>query len=333
MDTTFPTGVAPATVSVACIGDVPAPNTALVTGVSDNCAANPAVAFVSDVSDGNTCPETITRTYAVIDDCGNATNITQLILINDNIDPTGVAPSALSVQCIGDVPAADPNAVTGVSDNCTANPIVAHVGDVSSGTTCPEVITRTYSITDDCGNSTTVTQTITVNDNTDPVITCNQTTDELFTTTGVNCPDYTSTVTATDNCTNNLTITQTPPVGTALSVGVNTVQVVVTDDCGNTAACQVEVTVQDNVGIEDNGVLNGLMLYPNPVRDELNVVFSTALENVALRLYDASGKLVLEVKESYASEVKLSTSSFATGIYQLTVSTPTEFVTYKISKM
>ncbi len=333
VDTTFPTGVAPATVSVACIGDVPAPNTALVTGVSDNCAANPAVTFVSDVSDGNTCPETITRTYAVIDDCGNATNITQLILVNDNIDPTGVAPSALSVQCIGDVPAADPNAVTGVSDNCTANPTVAHVGDVSSGTTCPEVITRTYSITDDCGNSTTVTQTITVNDNTDPVITCNQTTDELFTTTGVNCPDYTSTVTATDNCTNNLTITQTPPVGTALSVGVNTVQVVVTDDCGNTAACQVEVTVQDNVGIEDNGVLNGLMLYPNPVRDELNVVFSTALENVALRLYDASGKLVLEVKESYASELKLSTSSFATGIYQLTVSTPTEFVTYKISKM
>jgi hypothetical protein len=62
-------------------------------------------------------------------------------------------------------------------------------------------------------------------------------------------------------------------------------------------------------------------------------VFNTVLEKVALRLYDASGKLVFELEDSNASELKLSTSSLATGIYQLTVSTPMGFVTYKISKM
>ena len=40
----------------------------------------------------------------------------------------------------------------------------------SSGT-CPLVITRTYVITDACGNSATVTHTINVDDNTAPVIT------------------------------------------------------------------------------------------------------------------------------------------------------------------
>ena len=40
----------------------------------------------------------------------------------------------------------------------------------SSGT-CPLVITRTYVITDACGNSATVTHTISVDDNTAPVIT------------------------------------------------------------------------------------------------------------------------------------------------------------------
>ena len=34
--------------------------------------------------------------------------------------------------------------------------------------TCPEVITRTYSVTDACGNSINVTQTITVDDNINP---------------------------------------------------------------------------------------------------------------------------------------------------------------------
>ncbi|MDZ7633746.1 MAG: hypothetical protein U5L72_04660 [Bacteroidales bacterium] len=32
---------------------------------------NPVVAFVSDVSDGSSCPEVITRTYSVTDACGN----------------------------------------------------------------------------------------------------------------------------------------------------------------------------------------------------------------------------------------------------------------------
>ncbi|MDG0974263.1 MAG: HYR domain-containing protein [Crocinitomicaceae bacterium] len=321
---------APANTTIECDESTDPTNTGQLAATT-SCAGTTVITY-ADATSG-TCPVAITRTWTITDGCGNTETYQQVITVVDTTFPVGVAPATVTVACIEDVPAADPNALTGVSDNCTANPTVAHVGDVSSGTTCPEVITRTYSITDDCGNSTTVTQTITVNDNTDPVITCNQTTDELFTTSGVNCPDYTSTVTATDNCTNNLTITQTPPSGTPLSVGLNTVQVVVTDDCGNTAACQVEVTVQDNVGLENNGGLNGLMLYPNPVSDELNVVFNTVLEKVALRLYDASGKLVFELEDSNASELKLSTSSLATGIYQLTVSTPMGFVTYKISKM
>ena len=47
----------------------------------DNCTTNPVVAFLSDVSDGNLCPETITRTYSVTDDCGNETLVTQTIII------------------------------------------------------------------------------------------------------------------------------------------------------------------------------------------------------------------------------------------------------------
>ena len=76
----------------------------VVTDEADNCSA-PVVAFVSDVSDSGTCPEIITRTYSVTDDCGNQILVTQTITVDDDIDPTASNPAPVTVQCIGDVPA------------------------------------------------------------------------------------------------------------------------------------------------------------------------------------------------------------------------------------
>ena len=73
-----------------------------------------------------------------------------------------VTTAPVTVQCLVDVPAPDITVVTDEADNCTAAPVVAFVSDVSDGNTCPEVIIRTYSITDDCNNQILVTQTITV---------------------------------------------------------------------------------------------------------------------------------------------------------------------------
>ena len=77
----------------------------MVTDEADNTGV-PTVAFVSDVSDGNTCPETITRTYSVTDDCGNQILVTQTITVNDITPPVLAAPPAnITVECAGDVPA------------------------------------------------------------------------------------------------------------------------------------------------------------------------------------------------------------------------------------
>jgi hypothetical protein len=90
--------------------------------------------------------------------------VTQTITVNDDIDPTASNPAPVNVQCIADVPAPDILVVTDESDNCTANPVVAFVSDAPDGNTCPLVIQRTYSVTDECNNQILVTQTITVND-------------------------------------------------------------------------------------------------------------------------------------------------------------------------
>ena len=108
------------------------------------------------------------RTYSVTDDCGNTMNVTQTITVDDVTPPTASNPQPFNVECTADIPASDITAVTDALDNCTVSPVVAFVSDVSDGNTCPEVITRTYSVTDDCGNTMNVTQTITVDDVTPP---------------------------------------------------------------------------------------------------------------------------------------------------------------------
>ena len=126
--------------------------------------------------------------------------VTQTITINDITPPTASNPAPVIVDCIGDVPAADVTVVTDETDNCVAPIVVAFVSDVPDGASCPLTITRTYSITDACGNQNLVTQSIMVNDiipptatNPSPIIVsgCN---------TAVPAPDISFVTDAADNC-------------------------------------------------------------------------------------------------------------------------------------
>ncbi|WP_439648440.1 HYR-like domain-containing protein, partial [Aquimarina aggregata] len=161
-DTTDPTASNPAAINAQC--SAPAPDVTVVTDEADNCGTA-TVAFVSDVSDGNSNPEAITRTYSVTDAAGNSINVTQIITINDTTDPTASNPAGINAQCA--TPAPDVTVVTDEADNC-GTATVAFVSDVSDGNSNPEEIIRTYSVTDGAGNSINVTQTITINDTTDP---------------------------------------------------------------------------------------------------------------------------------------------------------------------
>src|SRR6185503_16988951 len=127
---------------------------------------------------GVVCGGTITRTYTVADDCGNTTSCTQIITVNDDTDPSITCPGAVTVQCSGNVPPAATTIAAFVllggtaSDNCDTDLTLSHVDGPLTGGICGGTITRTYTVADDCGNTTSCTQIITVNDDTDPSITC-----------------------------------------------------------------------------------------------------------------------------------------------------------------
>ena len=153
--------------------------------IEDACTADTnLVVTSSDASDGNTCPEVITRTYTVTDACSNASvDIVHTITIDDTTAPV-VSGSITASDVEGCDASAAPAAETTVAglegltgdlaieDACTADTnLVVTSSDASDGNTCPEVITRTYTVTDACSNaSVDIVHTITIDDTTAPVV-------------------------------------------------------------------------------------------------------------------------------------------------------------------
>ncbi len=247
-DTTLPTASNPVGITAQCVA--PTPDPTVVIDETDNCGAAPTVAFVGDVSNGMTCPETITRTYSVTDPCGNSINVTQTITLNDTTLPTASNPGPINVECAA-APMPDPTVVTDEADNCGTAPTVAFVSDVSDGMSCPETITRTYSVTDLCGNAINVTQDILINDTTDPTAICPPILVlECDGDYAAEIATWLATASGTDGCSATLTITNDYVTGTlpALSCDATTgltVLFTVTDDCGNSDTCTSTIVITD----------------------------------------------------------------------------------------
>ena len=123
---------------------------------TDNCVGTivgiPDVAFPIE-NQGNTV---ITWTYE--DGNGQIITQTQNVILTDITPPSASNPVPISVSCPSDIPAPDINVVVDEMDNCVV-PTVSFVADVSDGNICNnEIITRTYSVTDDAGNQILVQQ-------------------------------------------------------------------------------------------------------------------------------------------------------------------------------
>lgn len=164
-DQTPPAAKCPSNITVACAGLVPPANTALVTG-TDNCTGAVTKQYAGDAISDQTCTNRflVTRTYQLIDLCGNIGACTQQITVSDQKAPTSITcPPNITVT--GQLPTVNPEAVTASGENCGGVILKNHVEDLISDRTCEGgyLLTRVYSAADDCGNSKTCRQEITLN--------------------------------------------------------------------------------------------------------------------------------------------------------------------------
>ena len=113
---------------------------------------------------------TITRVWTVTDNCGNSDSEEQVITVVDNVNPQVQPLTGGNFDCVASIPAPDPNIVIANDLGC-GDVTVTHVGDVGT-LICNGTMTRTYRVTDDCGNFRDVDQVFTLNDNIPPTISC-----------------------------------------------------------------------------------------------------------------------------------------------------------------
>jgi len=206
----------------------------------------------------------ITRTYKATDMCGNSATCTQAITVNDQTPPAVTCPPAVTVSCANLVPVAAANdtdfAAQGgmISEACGGPVTVQLINEVISGQTCHDryKITRSYKVSDGCGNFVTCDQMITVDDQTAPVVTTAS--GSLNVTLECSNPGGIAAAlvampAATDNCTLNPTIhlvsDVTTPDPLCAEKYVRVRKWNFSDDCGNTSSPDFvqTITVQDTM--------------------------------------------------------------------------------------
>src|SRR6476619_1376497 len=117
----------------------------------DACNAVTVQQIGSDVTGGNLCAKTTTRTWIAVDACGNSSNtVSQTITQVDTQAPIiGSAGSDTTIECTATPSFTAPTA----TDACNTVTVQQLGSDVTGGTSCAKTTTRTWIAVDACGNS------------------------------------------------------------------------------------------------------------------------------------------------------------------------------------
>src|SRR4029078_592761 len=137
--------------------------TLAASGYTDNCGGTVTAQLVSADVSGTKCDWTVTYTFTVKDECNNTTtNQTYTRSGSDQTAPTGTNPTPITGvnSCLPTQSQADADfdatlAASGYTDNCGGTVTAQLVSADVSGTKCDWTVTYTFTVKDECNNTTT----------------------------------------------------------------------------------------------------------------------------------------------------------------------------------
>ncbi len=249
-DKRAPTFTAPTNVTVDCAA-VPKAATATSLKIADNCTTG-ATVTMNEVKKAGICINnyTLSRTFTVTDKCNNKLVKTQVVTVADKKFPTlANVPADVTVSCTA-VPTI--SVAPTAADNCSKNVVLAFKEGITPGT-CPDnyTIKRTWTMTDECKNTSTRTQTVVVADKLKPSFVSTPTDISVAVSQG-NLMKISNS--ATDNCDKNVMISfseqmmsSAPTVANGQCTKYLMRTWLATDNCKNTASVSQNLYVTDDV--------------------------------------------------------------------------------------
>ena len=233
-DITPPTLVLPANRTLDCPANTDPSNTGTATA-TDSCSAV-TVSFSDSVSNNCGGASIIKRLWTATDLCGNSISGVQTITVRDITAPSLIIPANMTLECPADTSTNNTGIATAI-DGCSATTIT-YSDVVSNSCGGSEVIQRTWTARDQCGNVTNRVQVITVRDTTRPSLI-------LPPNITLDCP--------TTPGTNNTGVAVAQDTCGSVSVSFNDV---VTTNCGGTKVVARTWTAIDSCGNSTNGIQN-----------------------------------------------------------------------------
>ncbi len=215
---------------------------------TDNCTISPAVVNLGQPSGASFPLGTTSVTFRTTDPSGNSATCSFTVIVIDTQVPTITCPTTLNLTATGNMCTAVATfANATATDNCTASPTMANLGQ-PSGSPFPIGTTNvTFRATDASGNSATCSFAITVNETQVPTITCPAALTLPAAPGECTAVATFANATAIDNCTASPVIVNTGlSSGSTFPVGITNVTFRATDASGNSVTCSFSIIVVDN---------------------------------------------------------------------------------------
>ncbi|WPQ61168.1 gliding motility-associated C-terminal domain-containing protein [Chitinophaga sancti] len=287
---------------------------------TDNCSASVKVSVSqTKVFLSTTCSNNyrLTRTWTASDDCGNTATMKQVITVQDTTKPTFTItpPGDTTVSCSA-VPTPPGN--LSATDNCTATSNVkisySQTRQSITGACASNYqLIRTWVAKDECGNTNTVRQVITVVDTTKPVI--DPAPAAVTVTCGGTIPAA-ATLYATDNCDGNFpkkaTMTTDPYTVDACNGYTITRRWNVSDACGNAAIERVQIIT--------------VAACPKPQLDATLPVNCSDNTKFALQLLTKVNKPTFTLQSVYPAGTVTTPKSQTSNVFDLNGATQATFI-------
>src|SRR5437867_8715064 len=230
----------PAPTTIEC----PATPSFATPTATDACGGTVTLNFADETTPGS-CPQkySVKRTWTATDPCGNTSTASQTITVEDNTAPVlSSLPAPTTIEC-----PATPSFTTPTATDACGGTVTLTFADATTPGSCPQQysVKRTWTATDPCGNVSTASQIITVEDHTAPVI------PSLPAPTTIEWPATPSftTPTATDACGGTVTLTFADvrtPGSCPQEYSVKRTWTA-TDPCGNSSTASQTITVEDTI--------------------------------------------------------------------------------------